>query len=138
MRLLLLNNSGQFNFPEDFVGDDTIPPYAILSHTWGTNAEEINFEDITNGTGKDKTGYEKIHFCGEQARQDGLQHFWVDTCCTIQTHHRYLCPTKRVAFVAIFGGRMNIAFHYKVILFYYSVTFSSAYPRATLRFRILQ
>ena len=39
------------------------------------------FEDITNGTGKDKPGYEKIRFCGEQASQDGLQHFWVDTCC---------------------------------------------------------
>jgi len=28
-----------------------------------------------------KAGYEKIQFCGEQARRDGLQYFWVDTCC---------------------------------------------------------
>jgi hypothetical protein len=34
-----------------------------------------------DGTGKSKTGYNKIRFCGEQARRDGLQYFWVDTCC---------------------------------------------------------
>jgi hypothetical protein len=28
-----------------------------------------------------KAGYRKIQFCGEQARHDGLQYFWVDTCC---------------------------------------------------------
>jgi hypothetical protein len=33
---------------------------------------------MTNSTSKDKAGYEKIRFCGEQARQDGLQYFWVD------------------------------------------------------------
>jgi hypothetical protein len=25
--------------------------------------------------------YAKIRSCGEQTRRDGLQHFWVDTCC---------------------------------------------------------
>ena len=81
MRLVRRSNSGEFSLTEDFVSKDTIPPYAILSHTWGANAEEVTFEDLTNGTGKDKPGYEKIRFCGEQARQDNLQHFWVDTCC---------------------------------------------------------
>lgn len=28
-----------------------------------------------------KPGYEKIRFCGAQAGQDGLQYFWIDTCC---------------------------------------------------------
>ncbi|KAN0080705.1 hypothetical protein V8E54_003909, partial [Elaphomyces granulatus] len=26
-------------------------------------------------------GYDKIRFCGEQARRDGWQYFWIDTCC---------------------------------------------------------
>ena len=26
-------------------------------------------------------GYGKIRFCGEQAAKDGLEYFWVDTCC---------------------------------------------------------
>jgi hypothetical protein len=39
------------------------------------------FKDLMDGTGKSKAGYSKIQFCGEQARRDGLQYFWVDTCC---------------------------------------------------------
>jgi hypothetical protein len=58
-----------------------IPEYAILSHTWGADTEEVTFGDLMDGTGKSKAGYEKIRFCGEQARRDGLQYFWVDTCC---------------------------------------------------------
>jgi NACHT domain/Heterokaryon incompatibility protein (HET) len=85
MRLLRRTNSGEFALTKDLVGDDTIPPYAILSHTWGPDAEEgtteVTFEDMTSGTGENKPGYEKIRFCGEQTRQDGLEYFWVDTCC---------------------------------------------------------
>ena len=32
-------------------------------------------------TGKNKVGYAKIYFCGEQAATDYLQYFWLDTCC---------------------------------------------------------
>jgi hypothetical protein len=82
MRLLLRSDTDELSLTNDLVGDDAIPPYAILSHTWGADADEVTFEDLTNGTGKDKPSYEKIRFCGEQARQDGLQYFWIDTCCT--------------------------------------------------------
>ncbi|KAH7065088.1 NACHT domain-containing protein [Macrophomina phaseolina] len=47
----------------------------------GADAEEVTFEDLAYRTGKDKAGYRKIQLCAEQARQDGLQYFWVDTCC---------------------------------------------------------
>ena len=77
MRLLEYNNDGEFSLAEFF--SDNIPPYAILSHTWG--AEEAAFKDLMNGTGKSKSGYGKIQFCGEQARHDGLQYFLVDACC---------------------------------------------------------
>lgn len=77
MRLLRFERSGELSLTEYF--DPHIPPYAILSHTWGEN--EIIFNDIQAGTYLDKTGYNKIRFCGEQAARDGLQHFWVDTCC---------------------------------------------------------
>ncbi|KAH8586363.1 hypothetical protein B0O99DRAFT_493091, partial [Bisporella sp. PMI_857] len=80
MRLLQRNSTGQFSLTEDLNGDG-IPQYAILSHTWGADIEEVTFEDIINGTGEDKPGYEKIQFCEEQARQDGLLYFWIDTCC---------------------------------------------------------
>ncbi|KAF1814205.1 HET-domain-containing protein [Eremomyces bilateralis CBS 781.70] len=82
MRLLQRSEMGEFRVTKDLVGDDLIPPYAILSHTWDPdNRKEVTFEDMINGTGEEKRGYEKIRFCGEQARQDGLQYFWIDTCC---------------------------------------------------------
>jgi hypothetical protein len=81
MRLLRRCDAGEFSLTEHMRGEDTTPPYAILSHTWGADPDEVTFEDMTNGTGKGKVGCEKIRFCGEQARQDGLQYFWVDTCC---------------------------------------------------------
>jgi hypothetical protein len=60
--------------------NDNPPPYAILSHTW-TEGQEVTYNELVAGTGKDKTGYDKIRFCGERAATDGLQYFWVDTCC---------------------------------------------------------
>ncbi|KAF2455365.1 WD40-repeat-containing domain protein [Lineolata rhizophorae] len=80
MRLLQRSDAGEFEFAENLTSDDTIPPYAILSHTWKRDTEVI-FEDMKNHTGKNKPGYEKIRFCGEQARRDGLEYFWIDTCC---------------------------------------------------------
>jgi hypothetical protein len=80
MRLLERNSTNEFSLTKDFVGDDGIPPYAILSHTW-KEGQEVTFKDLMDGTGESKAGYDKIRFCGQQAKRDGLQYFWVDTCC---------------------------------------------------------
>jgi hypothetical protein len=79
MRLLTLDETGEISLTKDI----TYPtiPYAILSHTWGEDDEEVNFGDLKDGSGKAKDGYRKLFFCGEQAARDGLQYFWVDTCC---------------------------------------------------------
>jgi hypothetical protein len=79
MRLLELKNHGEFSLTKDLI--DKIPPYAILSHTWGADTDEVTFRDLMDGTGRSKPGYDKIQFCGEQVRRDDLQYFWVDTCC---------------------------------------------------------
>ncbi|OAG07547.1 vegetative incompatibility protein HET-E-1 [Paraphaeosphaeria sporulosa] len=79
MRLLRRSDTGEFSLSQ--FRDEAIPPYAILSHTWGPDTEEVTFEDLTNGTGKDKPSYEKIRFCGERAALDDLEYFWIDTCC---------------------------------------------------------
>jgi hypothetical protein len=76
---LRLEDDGGFSLVE-FFGRD-IPPYAILSHTWGTDHEEVTFRDLTESKGKSKAGYRKLIFCRKQAADDGLQYFWVDTCC---------------------------------------------------------
>jgi hypothetical protein len=79
MRLLEYDNDGEFSLTKDFVSGE-IPEYAILSHIWGADIEEFTYKDVIDGTGKNKVGYEKIRFCREQTRRDGLQYFWVDTC----------------------------------------------------------
>ena len=81
MRLLKGNNTGEFSLTKDLLLNDDIPRYAILSHTWGADTEEVSFKDMMDGTGKRKSDYDKIQFCGEQAGRDGLQYFWIDTCC---------------------------------------------------------
>lgn len=106
MRLLIRSDTDTFSLTKEFIGDDIIPPYAILSHTW-REGEEVTFKHLMNGTGQDKSGYNKIRVCGQQAKRDGLQYYWVDTRCTIQSHHRYLCPTKVAAYAAKDGGRMD-------------------------------
>ena len=79
MRLLL--DDGQGNLRLEVRDDDNIPRYAILSHTWGADSEEVTFRDLMEGTGKNKAGYDKIEFCRQQAASDGIHFFWVDTCC---------------------------------------------------------
>ena len=88
MRFLERNNDGDFSLTKDF-GDD-IPRYAILSHTWGLDTDEVTFRDLMDNTGESKAGYDKIRFCGEQARRDGIQYFWVDTCCINKANHNEL------------------------------------------------
>lgn len=89
MRLLENNDNGGVRLTKNFVVD--IPSYAILSHTWGTDEEEVTFKDmIEEGIGESKAGYKKIRFCGEQAERDGIQYFWVDTCCIDKSNNSEL------------------------------------------------
>jgi hypothetical protein len=83
MRLLQYSESGQLSIHT--FDDGAIPAYAILSHTWGVDRDEVTFADLNTVDGRTKPGYEKIRFCGEQARDDGLQYFWIDTCCIDKT-----------------------------------------------------
>ena len=79
MRLLKLEKNGEFSLTKDLTHATT--PYAILSHTWGDDDEEVTFEDLKDGSAKTKNGYRKLRFCGKQANRDCLEYFWVDTCC---------------------------------------------------------
>jgi hypothetical protein len=79
MRLLQVFENGEFSLTDQL--NDSIPPYAILSHTWGEDHQEVSFKDLTIGPRRAIFGYEKLRFCAEQATRDGLHHFWVDSCC---------------------------------------------------------
>jgi len=85
MRLLHIKSDGQLEFTKDIIRVEKIPPYAILSHTWGE--QEVLYNDLKSFRTeeavdpKKREGWDKIQFCAQQARRDGLAHFWVDTCC---------------------------------------------------------
>lgn len=76
---LLYSCRGKLKLTKDL--DRDIPRYAILSHTWGPDDEEVTFQDLVDGTARRKAGFDKIEFCATQAKHDDLQYFWIDTCC---------------------------------------------------------
>jgi hypothetical protein len=74
------------------VRDDAIPPYAILSHTWGE--EEITLQELRYMKGRmpqsldkrkrsiaDKNGFAKVKDAATLAVTRGFSYIWVDTCC---------------------------------------------------------
>ena len=78
MRLLSYRTEDDFELTT--FDDESLPPYAILSHTWADN-QEVTYDELVTGIGKEKAGYAKLRFCGERAAKDDLKYFWVDTCC---------------------------------------------------------
>jgi hypothetical protein len=76
MRLLRCDDHG---FEE--ADDQNIPPYAILSHTWYPDHQEITYQEMCNGPDKQKLGYLKIGEYRRIAKANGYNYFWVDTCC---------------------------------------------------------
>lgn len=95
MRLLETTDGRTYRLTDDFLHEDQLPAYAILSHTW-EDGQEVIFNDlIEDGKSKyrrlrkslrlrprsGKKGYNKLAFCARQAKRDGLCYFWVDTCC---------------------------------------------------------
>jgi len=62
--------------------ESDIPPYAILSHTWGD--DEVLFRDVVSGTIESwggKAGARKVLEAIEAAKAMSYNYLWVDTCC---------------------------------------------------------
>lgn len=97
MRLLRYDDRGELSLTKD-LSDAEIPRYAILSHTWGTEEDEVNLQELHKGPDKSKAGYRKLQLCGEQARKDELEYFWVDTCCIDKTSSSELSKNLNLMF----------------------------------------
>jgi hypothetical protein len=81
MRLLSQRSDGSL-YLVSFL-ESTIPPYAILSHRWFD--DEPTYQDLIDGAGQRRAGYEKLCFCARRSAKDGLKYFWVDTVCIDKT-----------------------------------------------------
>jgi hypothetical protein len=60
-----------------------VPHYAILSHRWEN--DEVTFQDLTSGMGRNMLGWKKIVGCCELALHEGLEWAWIDSCCIDKT-----------------------------------------------------
>ena len=80
MRLLrVVGDDDSLQLTDDVI--NPVHPYAILSHTWGQDHEEVTFEDVNNAHRKAKPGDKKLQFCAKQAARDDIKYIWIDTCC---------------------------------------------------------
>ncbi|KAI0025776.1 heterokaryon incompatibility protein-domain-containing protein [Xylariomycetidae sp. FL0641] len=60
-------------------GPDALP-YAILSHTWDDT--EVSFQEMQDlENARSKAGFTKILNCCQQAKKDGWNWVWIDSCC---------------------------------------------------------
>ena len=94
-----------------FDDDDSIPPYAILSHTWGS--AEISFHDLLNYTKsklKKSEGYRKIRSCCALAAAEGDHYIWIDTCCIDKTSSAEL--TEAINFMYRWYQEAQICYAY--------------------------
>lgn len=77
--------------------ENELPPYAILSHTWGNDDDEVTMQDMQHFTARSpnediaakqvsrKKGFTKIREAARLAQSQGLGFIWVDTCCIDKT-----------------------------------------------------
>jgi hypothetical protein len=99
MRLLKTNADDGLEL-QDFTGQD-IPPYAVLSHRWEDGEvtyqdikeeetvkrvlslinPEVHLEHMQSRRVDRKKGYSKVEGCCRQAKKDGFEYVWMDTCC---------------------------------------------------------
>jgi len=105
MRLI---NCGSLQLEEFFT---EIPPYAILSHTWGLG--ELTLQDWTSPLDNDvrkKPGYAKIEGACKKATAEGINYVWVDTCCIDKTSSSELSEAINSMFAWYRDSRVCYAF----------------------------
>ena len=77
MRLI---NTKTFEFKTFF--DTSFPEYAILSHRWGSEEEEVSYKQFRKGSvPPDLPGLVKLQAFCRLADTRGFQWAWIDTCC---------------------------------------------------------
>lgn len=57
---------------QEFTADP--PPYAILSHRWGQDEEEVAYHEFHLPEAGSRPGYNKVKKCCRQAIADGLHY----------------------------------------------------------------
>ena len=93
---------------ETFDNWDTVPPYAILSHTWEDG--EVLFHDISTDLAKEKKGWSKILGSCVEAEKLGIFYLWVDTCCIFKESSAELSESINSMFAWYRDARICFAY----------------------------
>ncbi|KAH7480525.1 hypothetical protein FOMA001_g8804 [Fusarium oxysporum f. sp. matthiolae] len=89
--------------------NDNVPPYAILSHTWGT--EEVTFQDWqSHQVAVSKQGYLKIKNACRKSLNKRLEWLWVDTNCIDKTSSAEL--TEAINSMFAYYQKSQVCFAY--------------------------
>jgi hypothetical protein len=98
-----------------FSSSSKCPPYAILSHTWGLEADEVSFQEmilnVLSPSTAEKSGYKKIvETCKLSRTLYSLKYVWVDTCCIDKTSSAELSEAINSMFTWYEQSRVCFAF----------------------------
>ncbi|KAK7437912.1 hypothetical protein VKT23_018347 [Stygiomarasmius scandens] len=109
LRLINTNTHRLVDFPEH---RDKYPPYAILSHRWLGN--EVTYQEYLQPRDetRKKSGYRKILQACNQARLDGFEYIWIDTCCIDQKNKEEVAQNVKSMYA--YYGNSDVCYAYLV------------------------
>jgi len=107
--------------------DDPISPYAILSHTWGADANEVTYEDLINGTRKDKPGYERISGFVKNRPDKMTCDIFGFTCCINRANYTKLSQAINMFSRGPIGNGYDSGNYTQMIPSEFITTFSSIF-----------
>ncbi|TVY84272.1 Vegetative incompatibility protein HET-E-1 [Lachnellula suecica] len=111
--------------------DRGLPPYAILSHTWGD--QEVTIQELQDETSTEllrslkihmarklslesyppvPAGFVKIVGCALQAEADGFEYIWIDTCCIDKTTTAIITANRSNSSSAELSEAINSMYHW--------------------------
>ena len=69
MRLLKIGSRRELSLTKDIV--DNIPLYAILSHTWGADHDEVTFDDLEKDSARARLAMQNFSSVGNKLGRTG-------------------------------------------------------------------
>ncbi|RDX41402.1 HET-domain-containing protein [Lentinus brumalis] len=96
---------------QNFLEDDELPPYAILSHVWVKGDVEVTFADMQDlKVAQRRKQWPKVeHFC-TLARENGLEWAWDDTFCIDKSDSAELSRALNSMYAWYGGARVCYAY----------------------------
>lgn len=86
MRLLHMTEDESFALTRNYSSESEVPPYAILSHRWPDDGEDVVYDDIVGEkTVCNKRGCCQLVATARTAERLRVQYTWMDTCCIDKT-----------------------------------------------------